>query len=130
MTGVQTCALPIYLAFALQKTGDTEGAEAALRMSERQNKESNAVAYEKNIWPPLIFQDELAVYTLRDDLEDALKYLDGLIEHGWKAVSLIEINPIFAEVKDEPEMARLIERVMPELREMRTRVQMQDLSLR
>jgi len=119
-----------YLAFALQKTGDTEGTEAALRLSERQNKESNAVAYEKNIWPPLIFQDELAVYVLRDDLEDALKYLDGLIEHGWKAASLIEINPIFAEVKDEPEMARLIERVMPELRAMRTRVQMQDLSLR
>lgn len=119
-----------YLAFALQNMGDTNGAEDALRISEQQNLESNAAAYEKNVYPPLIFQDELAVYTLRGDREDGLKYLDGLIEHGWKAIALLEINPIFEDAMEEPEIVRMLDGVRPELSEMRTRVEMQGLSLR
>ena len=126
-TGIR---LTTYLAFALQQIGDHEGAERALIQSDQLTTESNSLAYERNIWPPLIFQDELAVYVLRGDEANAVKYLDGLIEHGWKACILVENNPLFIKALNNPDLKNLCESVKPELETMRLQLEMEGLSLK
>ena len=126
-TGIR---LTTYLAFTLQQIGDRAGAERALIQSDQLSTESNSLAYERNIWPPLIFQDELAVYVLRGDEANAVKYLDGLIEHGWKACILVESNPLFIEALKNPDLRNLCESVKPELEAMRLQLEMEGLSLR
>ncbi len=112
------------------KTGDSQGARQALAQSDQLNRESNASAYERNIWPPFIFQDELAGYALRGEIDEAIKYLDGLVELGWKAYVLVEINPLFEDSLQNPEFRRLCESVKPDLDAMRLRIETESLSLR
>ena len=119
-----------YLAYILTKTGDSQGARQALAQSDQLNRESNASAYERNIWPPFIFQDELAGYSLRGEIDEAIKYLDGLVELGWKAYVLVEINPLFEDSLQNPEFRRLCESVKPDLDAMRLRIETESLSLR
>lgn len=119
-----------YLAFTLKKTGDSQGSRQALALSDQLNSESNASAYERNIWPPFVFQDELAGYAIRGEIDEAIKYLDGLVETGWKACALVETNPLFEDALQNPEFRRLCESVKPGLESMRLRIETESLSLR
>ncbi len=122
--------LTTYLGFALQRTGDHDGAESALIQSDKLRTEGNSVAYERNIWPAMIFQDELAVYLLRGEETNAVKYLDGLIEHGWKACVLVESDPLLRDTFKNTDLKDLCDSVKPELEAMRLKLEMEGLSLR
>ena len=126
-TGIR---ISTYLAYALQALGDREGAAQALNQSTQVNRESNASAYEPNIWPPFIFQDQLAVHALRGERDEALKYLDDLIENGWKAYALIEKNPVFEELLMDPALQTMCEPVRILVDEMRLQDEVQRMSLR
>jgi DNA-binding winged helix-turn-helix (wHTH) protein/TolB-like protein len=119
-----------YLAYTLKQMGDSQGFRQALSQSDQLRSESNASEYEKNIWPPFTFQDELAGYVLRGEIDEAIKYLDGLVETGWKACVLVETNPLFEEALQNPEFRRLCDSVKPGLESMRLRIETENLSLR
>ncbi len=119
-----------YLAYALQGMGNKEEAQDALERSFRLNIENNLNSYEQNVWPPMIFQDELAVYCLKGEIDEAIKYLDGLVENGWKACVLVETNPLFKDAFRDPELQRLCEAVKIRNAEMLLRVEVERMTLR
>jgi len=119
-TGIR---ISTYLAYSLHSIGNHEDGEKALQQSDQLRMERSQTAYEPNIWPPLVFQDELAAYALRGERDRALKYLDGLIENGWKACILIDMNPLFEEFFKDPELQDLCESVKPEIDELRRQVE-------
>lgn len=94
--------LSTFLGYILRYTGDQAGSEELLELSTLLNSEDTVVAYEKNFWPPLVFQDMLAGYSIRGEIDEGIRHLDAAVENGWNAYTIIEKNPLFENIlKDQ-----------------------------
>ena len=105
--------------------GDHAGSQRALELSTRLNRENNILVYDENIWPPMAFQDVLAVYSIRGDIEEEAESLALAVENGWNAYALVERNPLFMDAFKEQELQQISGTVKLRVETMRQRVEMQ-----
>ena len=121
-TGIR---LSTFLGYVLRYMDDHAGSQRALELSTRLNRENNILVYDENIWPPMAFQDVLAVYSIRGDIEEEAESLALAVENGWNAYALVERNPLFMDAFKEQELQQISGTVKLRVETMRQRVEMQ-----
>jgi len=96
-----------FLSYLLECRGSRTEAERVLELSSQLNRENNLVTFEKNVCPAQVIQDVLAIPLIRGERTEARRQLDLALTHGWRAVSLIERNPIFMDFMEEDEFRQV-----------------------
>lgn len=117
--------LSTFLGYVLRYMDDHAGSQRALELSARLNRENNIADYDENIWPPLMFQDVLAVLSIRGDIDEMAKTLVTAVENGWNAYTLIERNPLFVDALKGQEFQQKLGTVKLRVDTMRQQAEMQ-----
>jgi len=125
-TGIR---LSTFLSYVIQQKGEHIEAEELLELSTRRNRENNALAYEKNFWPPLVFQDNLAGYSIRGKSDEGLRELGKAVEKGWNAYAMTENNPIFTNLLESQKVEQTLNEVKLRVTNMRKRIKKQQIDI-
>lgn len=111
--------------WALLRTGETARADAAFdevlaRLANRER--SGETTYQ-------LFRERAAILALRGEHGAAIAAMQAAFEHGWRLYGAWTlVDPMFASVASDPAVAALVEKMRAEVRAIRRRLGLRDLT--
>jgi tetratricopeptide (TPR) repeat protein len=109
----------VLLAHLLVKVGERERAAELLAHSERVTQEQ----VDQGNRMPELFYNLAGIATVRDQREEALRYLERAVEAGWNSPAVARRDPALAPLRQEPRFQAAVQRMDERVRAQRLRVE-------
>ncbi|MBC6365957.1 adenylate/guanylate cyclase domain-containing protein [Algoriphagus sp. AK58] len=102
---------PINFSYLLKQRGDSQRADSLLNAMIQIKIEAISLGYE-DYYLPL---DVSTAYAIKNQKEEALKYLQIAYDRGWRDYFFTEFNPAFGELRNDSRYAKIIGQIRSDI---------------